>query len=264
MDDLTNATLIFGLFGCWIGPLISAVGSLAGGSMANSANAQMAKDQMAFQEYMSNTSYQRGVDDLKKAGLNPMLAYSRGGASTPSGASAEIKDVVSPAINSGMAAARLNADLDQIQASTDHTRAQEKQADSQALLNGVNAAKAAQDIVASQTSAAGVEAQTRHTEQLIKETMERTENIKSERQRIQAAEAVLREEARTNPVVRRHYSTLVDRLKQEIESQGPKQKIAGAAGNVVEDLIRRFQDWYSGGTSSAESIRNRTSVGKIK
>lgn len=54
---------------------------------ANQSSAQSIKDQMEFQAYMSNTSHQREVKDLIKAGLNPILSAKYGGASTPPGAS---------------------------------------------------------------------------------------------------------------------------------------------------------------------------------
>lgn len=56
-------------------------------SAYNAAEAQKNRD---WQEKMSNTAYQRAMSDMLAAGLNPILAYQQGGASTPTGSVASM------------------------------------------------------------------------------------------------------------------------------------------------------------------------------
>jgi hypothetical protein len=67
----------------------ASIGSgLIGASSARSTNKKqiaLSREQMAFQERMSNTAYQRAMEDLKQAGINPIMVSKLGGASTPPG-----------------------------------------------------------------------------------------------------------------------------------------------------------------------------------
>lgn len=68
------------------------LGGLIGSSgqrKANKANLKIAREQMAFQERMSSTAYQRAADDLEAAGLNRILALGSP-SSTPVGARAQM------------------------------------------------------------------------------------------------------------------------------------------------------------------------------
>ena len=75
--------------------------SLIGAQFQNEFNASEAQKNRDFQERMSNTSYQRAIADMKSAGINPVLAFSQGGASSPSGSSASAGSVSSSGRGSG-------------------------------------------------------------------------------------------------------------------------------------------------------------------
>ena len=55
------------------GSLLGALGGIFGQRSANQTNIRLAREQMAFQDRMSNTAVQRRMADLRRSGINPIL-----------------------------------------------------------------------------------------------------------------------------------------------------------------------------------------------
>jgi hypothetical protein len=163
------------MFGNLLGGLAFGALNVLGGQNANRTNMQISNAQMAFQEGqseearqfgremvgrqedfqrdMSSTAYQRAMTDMREAGLNPMLAYAQGGASTPmgasaaspamSGASTRVENVLGPAVSSAMQGAKVITELEQLAAQVQQTQAQTEATNAQANLANTQAYESA-------------------------------------------------------------------------------------------------------------------------
>lgn len=72
-----------------VAPIVSGVANYFSQKETNKMQAQEAEKNRAFQATQSASAYQTAVQDMRKAGLNPALAYSQGGAQAMSGGTAQ-------------------------------------------------------------------------------------------------------------------------------------------------------------------------------
>lgn len=129
----------FAAFAPIVGSVVAGLFSRKGAKDQNEAQIASAREQMAFQERMSNTAHQREVADLRAAGLNPILSATGGsGASSPSGAQANIENELAPAISSAMAARELSQNLRNMQRQEQVLAQQERKTRLEADAVGMN------------------------------------------------------------------------------------------------------------------------------
>ncbi|AXL14777.1 DNA pilot protein [Microviridae sp.] len=108
------------MWGSLLGGVASGLFGYKGSKEQNVASAQQAQNQMDFQERMSNTAVQRRMADLKKGGLNPILAGQKE-ASSPAGAMAPVFNKAQQSMNSALNAASLQNTIAQTQKTIQET-----------------------------------------------------------------------------------------------------------------------------------------------
>lgn len=127
------------------GAAIGAGAVIGGQILANRANKDIAKGANDFTRSTYQNRYQWTMDDMRAAGLNPMLAYQLGAGGAMPGATATMGNIgagVLPAVNTALEADRVDSqvkkqksEIENIKKDTELKKAQEHESQTRSALN---------------------------------------------------------------------------------------------------------------------------------
>lgn len=183
-------------------------------------NSAEAAKQRGFAEHMSNTAYQRSMNDMHRAGLNPMLAAKQGGADSPSGSSASVSGTsATPAVvpRAGSAGSQGSLLLSQIalnSAAVARTEAETR------------VAGATEDEIRARTPTHASSIQV--MQQNIRESVERTTKLIAETSATRQGEATSAAHADNLAQQTRNLKEIVPQIRATIEQLRAHTKLTGS------------------------------------
>jgi len=238
-------------FSSLLGPLGTIGGgliSMVGGMGSNRKAKKEASANREFQLYMSNTAHQREVEDLRKAGLNPILSATKG-ATTPGGAMATYSNplehagagVASGAKMSALEKPLIEAQIKSATADTAQKVANAHLLNEQAIKTGAERRLIDQQTLTSAADVTLKEKLGAKAEQDIRESGVRMD--------LDTATTALREAEKMLSIAHaKQYDIMAQKLLKEIDAIKAdlnKKEAVGNLYNVGKSLTERVKDAYN-------------------
>jgi len=140
----------------FVGPTMASGANYFAQRDTNNTNLDISRANNALTLEMSNTAYQRAVGDMRAAGLNPMLAYSQGGAGTPSLNTPTVQNELGSIVSSAQEFRRMNAEIANLKETNELTKAAKFKALADAELSRTNAKNVKQNTDINELSIPGL------------------------------------------------------------------------------------------------------------